>query len=184
MKKLEEIVNNMEELENIFNYNDKLKEIVEKKYKEDVLLNLTEKMEYVENGVSGYNINYNSDNYINVSSPMRINFLEGCKKIQKDHEVFEDISKENFYTNLIDITIDKYNEFVSMDTYDKYYKSSDYYIDTNINIIKDRLLNYFNKQLEINEDNVLDYFVNVYIFNIDIDNYIYDENYILYKKYV
>lgn len=185
MKKLSNILTNSEELIKVLNSNEGLREEVKNSLENRELSIIGNKLEYIRDSLKNYNVNY----MLGVSLDIDINkyddFIEGCKYLQNDYEIFENNQKENFYTKLINLTMEKINYFNNLGINDDDYKNLDkimYHVNINVNIIKNRLIECFENELNIRDVDIEYYFINSYINKMDIDNYIIDDNYILYKK--
>ena len=182
---LKEALENVSILKEVFNNNPDLHTKVTNSYKVTNMNKVDEILTLIKSSLGYFNINFSDHkNYIELNYLYLESFLKDCKNLQQIYDLFENSLEENFYTKLIDITLSKYKKLTSFKLTNDNKKEYDYlynYIGTNSEIIKNRLLEYFNSLTIISDDILFNYFFNEYIYTLNTSNIYFDSNYKIIK---
>jgi hypothetical protein len=173
MKNFEELT--IEELEKVFNNNEKLQTMVYDAAIEDINFWVGEYFNCFERGALDCNIGY-PGNYITVKN--NYDFIQGLKELQKQYEYLSrDAEKDIKYC---DHLMARYNDLPLND-----YKNADLLenrIDELINGLKSEFLSKMVAEYDYYYDleNLKSYFLECYSENMS-DNYYINDNFILYE---
>lgn len=173
MKQFKELT--IEELEIVFNKNEKLQDEVLSAAQEDASYWINEYLSVFDRGTLEYNIGYPGD-YIRVEN--EYDFIQGLKKLQKNYCYLSEESEKTIVC--CDSLMDRYNNLSYSD-----YKNADRLenrIDELITELKADLLKQLVNEYNYyyNTDHLQEYFIELYSDNMG-DQYYIDDDFILYQ---
>lgn len=176
MKKLIEIQNDKEELRKIFDNNEKLINDVEEDMEENEIFWIRQYMKEID-GSCDYEFGFYGTNYITIYDGEYENFVSGCLEIQKSFEIFENSTKENYYTNLMKKILEKFDVLYDMSYDNKQYENLELWLNRKSEEIKNKLLYKINMLTTgYSKDEVFNYFEEFYIGErMEIEDFSYNE---------